>query len=611
MRTVTAGWLLAVACAILVACGQAALPPTPTAAPTAAVAAPTVRPPPSAVPSASPTVPTVAPPTAAAAPTAPASPAARPTAVAKPAARSTAASTAPFAYGVAAGDANADSAVLWTRAAAPGEVVAEVSESEGFERPTALPAVRATDASDLTVKVTAQGLKPGTRYFYRFRAGGQLSPVGQFRTAFAPGQAAPLTFAFSGDADWEWKPYPVLNALVKEKLDFFLFLGDLIYETTDLQGRTDVEDLAGYRWKYRENREPRDNSPSKMVPMLDLYRLFGQYSVFDNHEIGVSRADRAAPPFITGGARAGDVFVNRTPGFLQRIQAYREYQPVRDETVAGTGDPRLDGTGRFYRAIPWGANAELIMLDDRSYRDAAPRSPDDPGATSCARTMLGAPQLKWLQDELLAAKARGVTWKFVVVSSPIQQLGTPAQLGVRAESGIDGVKSWSGGYLCERNRLLRWIDDNAIDDVVFLSTDNHYTVVNDLRYNATPDDRASPAKPARNAVEIITGPIGAATGPPAIGRELGAASRDLDKLILDLWNNGLRRVGLEPIKYGSFMTFSYAVLSADADRLSVTVKGLPAVADQSTLLDPEKEREYEAGQAQEILRFELKAGARL
>jgi alkaline phosphatase D len=609
VRSVSARWLPAVACAVLVACGQAAVLPTPTAAPPAAVAAPTVRPtPPSAVPSASPTTPPVAIPTAVAAPAAPAT---TPTALARPAARSTAASSAPFAYGVAAGDMTADSAVLWTRAAVPGEVVAEVSESEGFERPTALPAIQATDATDLTVKVSARGLKPGTRYFYRFRAGGQLSPVGQFRTAFAPDQAAPLTFAFSGDADWEWKPYPVLNALVKEKLDFFLFLGDLIYETTDLQGRTDVEDLAGYRWKYRENREPRDGSPSKMVPMLDLYRLFGQYSVFDNHEIGVSRADRAAPPFTTGGAKAGDAFVNRTPGFLQRVQAYREYQPVRDETVAGTGDPRLDGTGRFYRAIPWGANAELIVLDDRSYRDAAPRSPDDPDATSCARTMLGAPQLKWFQDELLAAKARKVAWTFVVVSSPIQQLGTPAQLGVRAESGIDGVKSWSGGYLCERNKLLRWIDDNAIDDVVFLSTDNHYTVVNNLRYNVTPDDRASPTRPARNAVEIITGPIGAATGPPAIGRELGEASRDLDKLILDLWNNGLRRVGLEPIKDGSFMTFSYAVLSADADRLSVTVKGLPAVTDQSTLLDPEKEREYEARQAREILRFELRAGARL
>ena len=57
------------------------------------------------------------------------------------------------------------------------------------------------------------------------------------------------TFAASESVEGstQWRPYPVVNALNKEALDFFVFLGDTIYETTNAQGSEVVEDLAGYR----------------------------------------------------------------------------------------------------------------------------------------------------------------------------------------------------------------------------------------------------------------------------------------------------------------------------------------------------------------------------
>ena len=88
-----------------------------------------------------------------------------------------------------------------------------------------------------------------------------------------------------------------------------------------------------------------------------------------------------------------------------------------------------------------------------------------------------------------------------MISSPIQQLGMPG----------DTPKSWAGGYGCERNKLLAFIDANSIENVVFLTTDDHYTVINNLLYNPVPDDPKSPLKRARNAFEILTGPIGAAS----------------------------------------------------------------------------------------------------
>src|SRR5439155_3563806 len=286
----------------------------------------------------------------------------------------------PFVYGVAAGDMTSDSAILWTRLSGAGRATAELAESEAFDRPISLPPVQAPAAHDFTVKVEAKDLKPSTAYFYRFKSDGATSPVGRFKTAYAPDYRGGIAMAFTGDAHWSWKPYPLLNSLLKEKLDYFLFLGDLIYEDT---GRTtSAEDLEGYRFKYRENREPRDSSESKMVPMRDLYSAFGMYAIFDNHETGASR-NKDAPPYTEGGASASGQFVNQTPGFKQRAQALLEYQPFREETVSGTGDPRLDGTTRFYRAVPWGASSELIVLDDRSYRDQALVDPDTPQALDC------------------------------------------------------------------------------------------------------------------------------------------------------------------------------------------------------------------------------------
>src|SRR5262249_47005760 len=139
-----------------------------------------------------------------------------------------------------------------------------------------------------------------------------------------------------------------------------------------------------------------------------------------------------APRYDSGGAPAGDgqhQFVNQTAGFRERVQAFAEYQPTRARRVAGTGDPRLDGTGGYYYAQGWGADALLLVADDRSYRDAEPASADDPAADAADRTILGRPQLGWLEDSLRDAQAQGITWKIVVISSPIQELGRASEVG--------------------------------------------------------------------------------------------------------------------------------------------------------------------------------------
>src|SRR4051794_35128017 len=303
-----------------------------------------------------------------------------------------------FSMGVACGDVAADSVVLWTRPDRPTALEVEIDDRPDFATARRVGPLEARPADDLTVHAVVDGLAAGMRYHYRFQAtdGARLtgtSEPGTCTTAYAPDQAAPLTFAFSGDADWIWRPFPLLRVLNRESLDFFVFLGDLIYEWTDdaadFAARPVAETLDEYRAVYRRTRAPRAEAPA-LAALRDTYARFGQYSVFDNHEPGLSRADPTAPPYTQGGGPAGDgvhAYMNQTPGFVDRIRAYADYQPIRARHVDGTGAPRLDGTGRYYYAQQWGRDAVLIVADDRSYRDAELASADDPAADSPDRTM--------------------------------------------------------------------------------------------------------------------------------------------------------------------------------------------------------------------------------
>ena len=96
----------------------------------------------------------------------------------------------PYTLGIASGCPREDSVVLWTRLAprpleeggmppAPVEVEWQVAEDEGFSRIAAKGIERATAELAHSVHAEAKGLRPGRVYWYRFRAGTAVSPVGR------------------------------------------------------------------------------------------------------------------------------------------------------------------------------------------------------------------------------------------------------------------------------------------------------------------------------------------------------------------------------------------------------------------------------------------------
>src|SRR5262249_48922046 len=411
------------------------------------------------------------------------------------------------------------------------------------------------------------------------------------------------------DAHGAYRPYPLVHSFGDLKLDYFVFLGDTMYESAS-KGSPAATDpfvnppqaLADYRRKYLENILP--VNPGGFPSLQKMFASQGNYTLLDNHELGNRQ-------FQSGGAPPGDPpgkgvnaadpendvndsckFMNRTPGFAALLQAYLDFQPVRERRVSAPTDCRSDDTWRFYFAQRWGAHAIFINLDDRSYRDiqlemAGGAGDTDHRADNHARTMLGATQLAWLEQTLLDAQRQGITWKFVAISSPIDQVGRFGQM-----FPWDGPKTWIGGYRAERNRLLKFIANNHIEHVVFLTTDEHQIRVHNLTYPATPGDMKT-GTPVPGAFTLVAGPIGA-----VVPNRSGEHNYALRKSMADRLAAYERAAGIEPIglrrnfpglkqvfregdpeadtmrsavDFFSVDTFNYATLEISADGKSLAV----------------------------------------
>jgi phosphodiesterase/alkaline phosphatase D-like protein len=543
---------------------------------------------------------------------------------------------------VGAGDATSSDVILWTRAqdsssSAGVGLIAEVTTDPTFATGLATFAGTTDPAHDFTIHVDATGLQAGTRYFYRFVASDNTSAVGTFVTAPDLTASVPVSFGFTGDADGLMRPYdatnsanfapPTVDGVGPDNFDYFIWLGDTIYETASGQGTPNaspavnpVPNITEYWRKYREQFLP--VGAGTYPGLTSFFNSDGHYTLLDNHELGnrqfINGGAPASAPFNTTDPQfdvnTSGTYMHNTAGFKTTLQAYDDYQPVRVATVSASTDPRSDGTQKMYFSQQWGANSIFFNVDDRTNRDIRLRNSggDDtsPGrADNPGRTMLGATELNWLEQSLVTAQTEGITWKIVATSSPIDQIGA---IG----SGADGGKSWMGGYRVERNALMKFIADNHIDHVVFFSTDDHQLRVNEVGYFTqftpivvngqtfqTPVQSSYTRVPG--AFSVIAGPIGA-TGPDAITNHDPAFIKTLaDALAATETAAGVDPIGLNAafpglknvIREGdanadtsrtgfdfySPDTFNYATfnISADGSTLSVGVRGINSYSTNS------------------------------
>jgi alkaline phosphatase D len=391
----------------------------------------------------------------------------------------------PFALGVASGDPWPDGVVLWTRLApdplagggmpmAGVEVAWEVATERAFRTIVRKGVAVARPELGHSVHVEVNGLEAAREYFYRFRAGREVSQIGRTKTAPAPGAPVDqVRFGVCGCSHYEHGFFTAFRHLARQQFDFVFHTGDYIYEGRANNGQNDprVREHAGH----------------ELYTLVDYRNRYAQYKMDPD-----LRAAHASAPFIMtsddhevdNDYASADDESNDTPPevFLLRraaaYQAWYEAMPVRAASLPAGPDLLL------YRHFAFGSLIDFTALDTRQYRSN--QACGGGSVSSCAqaadpgRTMLGAAQEQWLFDRIGRARA---TWTVLGQQVPTfvrDYLGT-------APDGRFQMDKWDG-YTAARDRLFSRLVETAAPNPVVLSGDVHVHYAADLRRDfARPD----------------------------------------------------------------------------------------------------------------------------
>jgi alkaline phosphatase D len=421
--------------------------------------------------------------------------------------------TNPFALGVASGRPRADSVVLWTRLlfsdadrAAGTEalrVQVEVFADAALKRRVQKLEVLTHEARAHSVHVHVQRLQPSTDYWYRFTQGDAQSMVGHTRTAPAPNaEVRELRVALSSCQHYEQGQYIAHAEIAKQTLDFVLFMGDYIYESSNAQyairkhNGEEPKTLAQYRERYEQyKRDPHLQAAHAAHPWVLMW---------DDHEVVNDYANDQDRQYTD----PQQMLLRRAAAY----QAYFEHQPLLlGPDAANPADMHL------YDHFSWGKLADVWTLDCRQYRSAqACRDPVRGGGrmvVQCdelndpTRSMLGREQERWLTDSLSRSKRQ---WKLVAQATQISSTSIPAPVGRSYWND-----AWDG-YPEARKRLLQTVVDAKLKNVVTLGGDVHCNVAANLRLE--PNNPQSPIVASEFVTTSITS-RGLGEKPAAVIRE--------------------------------------------------------------------------------------------
>lgn len=336
-----------------------------------------------------------------------------------------------FPQGVASGDPDHHSVLLWTRRPyADGRRHAalrvEVAQDPAFMRVIATATAPVLAEADWTCRVLVGDLPAAGEYWYRFvDEEGNGSRIGRTLTAPAPDDPRPARFAFvscqticeGAQNAYRKMIHEDERAVPADRLGFVLHLGDFFYEVV----QTPDQVKNGHRYDrvikfpvtFTHGRKVANNRFTVPGSLDDYRALYHAYlldpdiqdararfpfvAMWDNHEFSwqgwqsIQEFPGEAGPIP---AQTLKVAAN---------QAWFEYQPMR-VTPPGRSLARFDaphvvdvpitefdehGLGREannlaaidsligYRALRWGRHIDLIITDQRSFRSHDPANRDE------------------------------------------------------------------------------------------------------------------------------------------------------------------------------------------------------------------------------------------
>jgi alkaline phosphatase D len=167
-------------------------------------------------------------------------------------------------------------------------------------------------------------------------------------------------------------------------------------------------------------------------------------------------------------------------------RAYWEHQPL-----ARSRKP-LGPDMSMYRREPWGDLATFHVLDTRQYRDVQATMPmtcapaeRDPVSAYCpieldpARTIMGSAQREWLFEGLAGGPAGG--WNILANQVGFAPQADQDPVTVKKFERTD---TWDG-YVADRQRLLDFVADHDIRNLVVITGDKHENTVRNVSRSYT------------------------------------------------------------------------------------------------------------------------------
>jgi len=296
-------------------------------------------------------------------------------------------------------------------------------------------AQRTSTEHDMTTIISLSNLDPATVYYIDILVDGvsQLSaPYPQFKTFPPAGSAQEFKFVHLTDSsaapNLTAKSFANADA---EHPDFVILGGDFPHGNP--------QTLEDRRVLYKQLYDPA-TSPSMNDFVNLILRRYPIAHMWDDHDYGMNNGDKTYP--------------RKAMSF----QVLQEYYPLYPVTAFG------DWQKFSY------TQADFFLLDSRSQRDPN-GTPDGSDKSMLDGDNLGAQgQWVWLTEGLKNSTA---TWKFIL---------TPVVFNTTTK----GVEAW-GGFGYEREKLIRFIKDNGIKGIIFISGDLHAGGIDNGENSAFPE----------------------------------------------------------------------------------------------------------------------------
>ncbi len=413
----------------------------------------------------------------------------------------------PFMHGIASGDPDTSSVVIWTRISGSREPLTVdwyLATDADMRNVVSHGQVTTSAERDYTVKQVVTGLAPGAIYFYQFVVGDSSSPVGRTKT-LPVDHVEQLVLAVASCSNYAHGFFNAYEVIANdEAVDFVIHLGDYIYEhrarggyggaTGRRIGRMhkpghEIITLKDYRMRHAQYKAD--------LQSIEMHARHPLIAVWDDHE-------SANNPWMEGAENHqlndGDWFARRNAS----LQAWYEWMPVRDPGPGGSWE-------RYWRHYKFGDLASLITIESRhtgrSKQITWGRNLNDFTSAAEAKayynTVVGAPHRsmlsremeEFLTAELAESVESGRRWRIIGNQTLMGRRFSPRideplfenvrdELSIIYRRGLDGLRrlgeldlpgdldGWDG-YPAARERFYDLAQNAGATDLIVLSGDTH------------------------------------------------------------------------------------------------------------------------------------------